>query len=283
MATGTESPRELRSWKEIAAFLGVTVRTAQLWEGKKGLPVRRIAGKPGLVFADPAEVAAWKTSGPPAPQPLPTSRLRRLWPALLMLSIAGASLALFMPKLNGPPAALSLQDNTLIVSDQAGRELWRKTIGRPLQAGLHTRLAPGQSHNWPVSWVGDLDGDGRTEVLFVHSFYPDTSTGSTPLVCYSDRGVEKWRFVPNRVVATLADTFGPIYNTWQIAVFSLRDGSRAVLVSSPHYHLYPHQIALLSPRGELLREYWHSGQFYRMEVADADGDGGSEIYRVWLL
>jgi hypothetical protein len=56
------SPRELASWKQIAEFLGVTVRTAQKWERERGLPVRRAPGKRGMVSADPAELAGWKIS-----------------------------------------------------------------------------------------------------------------------------------------------------------------------------------------------------------------------------
>jgi hypothetical protein len=33
---------ELHSWKEIVAYLRVTVRTAQIWEVERGLPVRRL-------------------------------------------------------------------------------------------------------------------------------------------------------------------------------------------------------------------------------------------------
>lgn len=55
-----ESSQELRSWKEIAAHLGVNVRTAQKWERERGLPVRRAVGARGRVFADAAELTAWK-------------------------------------------------------------------------------------------------------------------------------------------------------------------------------------------------------------------------------
>ena len=34
----------LSSWKEVAAYLDVTVRTAQKWERYRGLPVQRLSG-----------------------------------------------------------------------------------------------------------------------------------------------------------------------------------------------------------------------------------------------
>lgn len=53
-------PRELTSWKEIAEYLGVNVRTAQKWEGERALPIRRQAGRRGRVSADTASIDAWK-------------------------------------------------------------------------------------------------------------------------------------------------------------------------------------------------------------------------------
>jgi excisionase family DNA binding protein len=53
-------PRQLSSWKEIAHYLGVNVRTAQKWERERGLPVHRAAGARSRVSADTAGLDAWK-------------------------------------------------------------------------------------------------------------------------------------------------------------------------------------------------------------------------------
>ena len=53
--TGSET---LTSWKEIAAFLGVSVRTAQYWE-RLGLPVGRLPGARGRVVAVADDLRAW--------------------------------------------------------------------------------------------------------------------------------------------------------------------------------------------------------------------------------
>jgi excisionase family DNA binding protein len=50
---------ELTSWKEIAHYLGVHMRTAQTWERTHGLPVRRTFGRRSRVSAFRAEVDAW--------------------------------------------------------------------------------------------------------------------------------------------------------------------------------------------------------------------------------
>jgi len=54
------SSRELGSWKEIAAYLNRTIRTAQRWERLERLPVRRhIHRRASTVFAYKAEIDAW--------------------------------------------------------------------------------------------------------------------------------------------------------------------------------------------------------------------------------
>jgi hypothetical protein len=49
----------LESWKQIAAFLARDERTAMRWEKEQGMPVRRIPGKRGRVYASRAEISAW--------------------------------------------------------------------------------------------------------------------------------------------------------------------------------------------------------------------------------
>ena len=53
--------RPLTSWKEIAHYLGVNVRTAQKWERERGLPVRRSEGPRSRVNADEAALETWKS------------------------------------------------------------------------------------------------------------------------------------------------------------------------------------------------------------------------------
>lgn len=53
----------LRGWKEIAAFLGTSARSAQRWERELGLPVHRLRDTTGsVVSAYPSELDAWRKS-----------------------------------------------------------------------------------------------------------------------------------------------------------------------------------------------------------------------------
>ena len=54
------SKERLHSWKEIAAYLGRDVTTAQRWEKREGMPVHRhLHDKRGSVYALSTELDAW--------------------------------------------------------------------------------------------------------------------------------------------------------------------------------------------------------------------------------
>jgi tetratricopeptide (TPR) repeat protein len=55
----TNGGKRLDSWKEIAAFFGRTERTVNRWEKEQGLPVHRLPGTKGRVYAYPEELFAW--------------------------------------------------------------------------------------------------------------------------------------------------------------------------------------------------------------------------------
>jgi hypothetical protein len=173
---------------------------------------------------------------------------------------------------SGPPASVRLERNALIVLDGRGRELWRQLF----PYSLHEAAYPDRA-SW-FTWIGDLDGDGHNEVLFAPHSLAGTQV-STPLICYSDRGVERWRFTSQQNVRTVSEAFAPTYGIARFLVTSLGKGQpNAILVTSTHALYYPCRVALLTPGGRVLREYWHSGHLNFLQSADLDGDGKTEFY-----
>jgi len=61
------SEERLSSWKSIAAFLGRDERTAQRWERHRKLPVHRVPGQRGTVFAYRDELVSWMHGNPLKP------------------------------------------------------------------------------------------------------------------------------------------------------------------------------------------------------------------------
>ncbi len=55
--------RPLNGWKEIATYLGKSVRSVQRWEATLKLPVHRIKTRDGhILYADADEIDAWRRS-----------------------------------------------------------------------------------------------------------------------------------------------------------------------------------------------------------------------------
>jgi len=55
----------LASWKQIAEYLGCSVRTVQRWEAELGMPVHRPYGKPhSAVIALPEDLDRWVAQAP---------------------------------------------------------------------------------------------------------------------------------------------------------------------------------------------------------------------------
>jgi tetratricopeptide (TPR) repeat protein len=52
--------RKLESWKHIASYLNCNERTAKRWEATRNLPIRRLPGARGGVFAMIHEIEAWQ-------------------------------------------------------------------------------------------------------------------------------------------------------------------------------------------------------------------------------
>jgi hypothetical protein len=166
-----------------------------------------------------------------------------------------------------------LDGSTLIVMDAERKELWRKVF--PDGVGPDWYWAQGLADQ---IWVGDLEGKGYASVLFVYSQAADPqSPHSSTLICYSDRGKEKWRWTPGRELPELAGS-PATYRIHALRVLQAT-GERPlrIVVESQHHPWWPSQIAMLDSNGKTVSEYWHSGGLSSMVLADLDGDGREEI------
>jgi hypothetical protein len=275
---------ELSSWKQISSYLGVSIRTAQTLERERGLPVRRVTGPRGRVTTTVRELDTWKRGAdrptmPPEPPATaivttvsrPWWHRRQTWLVLLVVIAGVAAVAARTHAVSVRPSSWRIERDTLVILDDQGRECWRKVFPYTLAEATLPEYAS------RYTWIGDLDGDGHQEVLFAP--HPTEGSESTPLICYSERGVERWRFVNQRRVRTSAQEFTPTFGIARFLVTSLGTGGpNAVLVATTHHLYYPSQVALLSPQGKVLREYWHSGHLNHLQAADLDNDGKMEFY-----
>lgn len=305
MAGPLDHVKDLNTWKEIADYLGVSVRTAQTLEKDKGLPVRRRGvGHRAPVSANIGELADWKSrtvlAGSAtsvalasldqpgglatseqklALNPFITKRLTRrrllLYGAIPGLVLTGAALVMSRVRSNGRaiPNAARVVGSTLVVSSSEGDELWRHTFRDRLGEWF-----PAGSLGAEYCVFADIDGDGGIETIF--KFLAPVGTIQR-LICFNRFGKILWEFIPGRTVVDIGfhqylppygiRSFAPIPGAGPTAVAQ-------VVVASAHNWSFPCQVALLDGKtGRLTSEYWHRGHLDHIVVEDIDGDGEPEI------
>ena len=278
-----ELPKRLESWKEICEYLNVSVRTAQHYEKNYHLPVYRMPGKKGRVWANTADLDAWnrqtpqtdrlKSTDPRDPVAAVTkSRYPRLlWALLGGVLLVSAFLYWHEGAKSKPVSNLRWNGQDLIALGAAGDEVWRH------------RFPVLPAAKWyaddPMIWhrEGDIDQDGLTEilVLFVSVDHPNRAD---ELFCFSQGGHIRWVFQNRRKISDQAREFTGIYwiNHFAFLPPSVRSPGR-VVISSNHHIEYPNQIAVLDAEGKLIGEYWHSGHLVAMTVTGSVSDDQCEL------
>ncbi len=164
MAIGTQPGEILRSWKEIASYIGRDVRTAIRWEKERGLPVRRPPGskRAGSVFSYRRELDQWlmgNGAGHPA------SRAGE--------HAVDASAPTDSPDITGQwttpragPVVLIALCAVAILLTGFAPSLGRRGLSLPLQF-VRTDYFPGDSPTGMV--VADFNNDGIPDLIVANS------------------------------------------------------------------------------------------------------------------
>ena len=165
-----------------------------------------------------------------------------------------------------------IDGTVLTIMDAEGKQLWSKSFPDGFATDWYYSKEQGKR-----IWFADLEGKGHTSVLFSYLAASGSRSHSSTLICYSDRGKEKWRWTPGRDLPELAGS-PPTFSTVALE-FLKAEGNRPprMVVASIHVPWWPSQIAILDSDGKTTSEYWHSGGLSYLTLADLDGDGRQEI------
>jgi hypothetical protein len=261
--------RTLDSWKEIADFLGVSVRTAHRWEETARMPVRRTPA--GHVWAVAEDLERWRR---------PRADTRQGW-RKRVLAVAGAVAAvtavawaaLWIANRPGEPVVVRIDEPQVTAFDEAGRPVWT--------AALPQRLGFTPEWGWKVSTpdhyvIADIDDDGRVEVV-LNLLPEDPAKGPARLICFDDRGRVRWEFVLGRAFADQYGSYTLDYLGHIVRVVRI-DGKPFVMSVATHRRWPPAQVALLDPSwGRVVEEFWHPGALTHAIVADLGLDGSPDL------
>ena len=272
MSGSTEPPaataRQLNGWKEIATYLGKSVRSVQRWEVTLGLPVRRIRTPDGvIVYADPVEIDTWKRTldapralveeqngggdepceAEPSPGASDTHEPRRpySWILLAVVAIAASGFGYAAGRVSGDHATVAVEvrhvGRTIEAIGRNGAVVWSYTFDFDV-------VAP---RNLPTLFL-DLEGDGESEILVpIQSAAHGTQPGlSDAVYCFSRSGELKWTFAPDYALTFEGERFTAPWEIMDIAVSS--GGSpRRIWVAYAHHTWWPGfvvEIAAGQPR-----------------------------------
>lgn len=245
---GPAGPIQLNGWKEIAAYLGRSVRTVQRWEKDFGLPVRRFGlSKPESVFAVPREIDAWLETaqgirartgaaaiepvgdpgaGGPVRGPSESRAREPLFPKTWIIRMTTAAVvytliiaAFFFalgdrlfPRRDPPAAAVLAPADWHVDLDSL---VVTDAMGNVLWKRAFAQELNAASYNSPRSvprmlrgGVTDLDGDGTREVWFITS-YAGAQQSATALYVFEHDGKLRWTYRPEIRVRFGDDAFGP--------------------------------------------------------------------------
>jgi len=263
---------ELQTWNQIASYLQVSVRTAQLWANHRGLPVHHLTGERTPVFAFKQELDAWQEANQEAlpqtarPKSLgeteseeaavtvrPPSRRRVLAFATAGVGVAGAAAIFFVRQAESPRSA-RLHGRVLDAFDIKGNLLWRFELGGELVADygdsiLHQHIA-----------LADLEGTGRNSIVAL-ARYVGSPAGriEDELICLDWRGRLRWRFRPNPPLLDFEGT--PFARAWHIHEFLVQAGGRVPTIWCAVHHGFRFASCLLriSPNGNQTVQFWPRG------------------------
>lgn len=282
---------ELRGWKEIAAHLGVSAKTAQKWERERRLPIHRFDNSDrSPVWVTVREVNVWKSSiaptavsgsilaaanlegDPGVSQVRLTPRFKMVMLGLLVAGTMAIALTTGLMLKKEEIADFKIEGSTLSAVDAKGRQLWSHVFPWDLRDSSYSGEERRRHH-----YLGDAVAD-RSQFIFSAISYHEVSDG-TPTIGFDSRGKVLWQFVPGRsVVDQSGDKMVPPYLTSSIMVIRGRTPAETrIVVSSNHYLGHANQIAFLNSEGHVVGEYWHPGHLLRMQQVDLDGDGRKEL------
>lgn len=260
---GESSADTLNGWKEIAGFLGKSVRTAQRWERELGLPTHRIKTPDGqIIFSKRSEIDVWRSSmdqrrlgllEASADTAAPARARKVAWAAAAFVILMAGALGSWKLQAWLRPAApttLRFVGREIQAVDPSGAVVWVHTFDSDVSLVSTVSIAR-----------VDIDGDGHPDDLVPIRYGPDKapiSLKSDSLMALSSNGRVLWTASSNRTISCGEDSYsGPLMIT---AYLVSRDTTPArVFVAYSHHTWWPSFVAEIMRDGTQVPRYFQAG------------------------
>lgn len=297
LANGTTRVR-LETWGEIASHLGVEVRTAQRWEKRMGIPIRRLEGGQA-VFAFVDELDQWMDKKQVAPivrdeiesrLPVQTSSASELkanepTPANLeplvgdtrhwvwaggIVAVAGFVLVglAFAPTRFSPSrelSSLSLEGRHLVAKDSSGRAIWTHEFGSQTKQ-IDTAYRYSIESSW---WERiDVDADGRDEIIAVVVHPTREQDERETIYAFSLDGQQKFAYTPDFAVRFEQGVFDGPWRVWDIEAVP---EDRSVWLSLESKQWWPSAVVRIDVSGNATLRFVQPGL---VRTLDSFSEGG---------
>ncbi len=279
-------PDRVTGWKDVAAYVGKSIRTAQRWEKQCKFPVHRITTPNGeVVYAIKTELDEWVRNrdksgsgtetlgaidGDQAQRGrLAATRLRSLVAgagigALVMLA-AGAGVIFGLPiaartvrtlhvNRSIGPAGWRVVDGRLKVFNASDEELWEYKFPFALDPRVYVR-----EDGAPAGLVAivDLENDGAKEVLFVARGANPTDSA---LFCFDAYGAVRFSVRPRHRVRFGDVEYCPPFEVEQFQLTAEADHRYTIWLVAAHHDWFPAVLQKLTHTGDVVAEYWNDGR-----------------------
>jgi hypothetical protein len=268
------APGTLNGWKEIAGYLGKSVRSAQRWEREIGLPVHRIRTPDGgqIIYASCPEIDLWRQQQavlPPEPAvgdelpregSPPTGETQqsisfkwRHWSAGLLLGMAIGAVAMFVVLASPQDAAVQFEaaGHEVRALTAANRTVWSYSFGRAVHRSPTSRTPAVQA---------ELRDDGASNVFVPIRFAAAgaQSNESDAVVAFSNRGKLLWRVQPD---VTFSDGRQTFHGPWHLRDIVVSHGvtPERVWVAYTHHTWRPGFVVEVTAEGEYSLRYVQEG------------------------
>lgn len=275
---------QLSGWKEIAAYVGKGVRQAQRWE-KLGMPIHRVQGLDGVVYALRSEIDRWRATAPEGVsfekpdlsaeqaskpevhevQPLTPHRSERrvrLSISAVAAVVAFIAIALFLNSRQRDThvTKVRIRGQVLEALADSGAVVW--TFGLGFNG---TMVQGGEEETRPQPLLKDLDGDGTEEVLVAvrHGGNSEAQSSSDRLYCFSQEGSMRWVYsLPEFPYTFGGKRFqGPTrFLAWAA------DNEGRVWISINHHTWWPTIVQQIDRNGVAKTQYVQAGGVYSLRA-----------------